>query len=204
MTTSIAIGAMALAAIAGSASAALINGTMGFVPIGSPGTFVSAGSLSRATSFSWGGPLHFVNNPGPAMSGDLPNIFNNAAGASVTVTSPIALPGGVVADAAAVTLDNSYPALFTVAFGGANIRFSSTSQSFTSSGPNSLNITFIGTAVDLNNVYAGTANATMLMNFSILSGNQVNYAASFAAAIPAPGAAVVLGLGALLAANRRR
>ncbi len=202
MKTSIAIGALALSAIAGSAQAAFVNGTMGFVPIGEPGTFVSAGSLSQATSFTWGGPLHFINNPGPAMFGGLPNIFNGAAGASVTVTSPITLPGGVIANAPAVTLNNNYPSLFTVAFGGANINFSSTSQSFTSSGPNSLNILFEGTAVDLN--YSGTANAAMLMNFAILSGNQVNYSASFAATIPTPGAVAALGLGGLLAARRRR
>jgi hypothetical protein len=204
MKTSIATGALALAAIAGSAQAAFVHGTMGFVPIGSPGTFVSGGSLSQATSFSWGGPLHFINNPGPAMSGGLPNIFNSAFGASVIVTSPITLPGGVIANAPAVTLNNFYPSLFTVAFGGANIRFSSTSQSFTSGGPNSLTIQFEGTAVDLNNVYTGTANAAMTMNFTILSGNQVNYSTSFVAAIPTPGAAAVLGLGGLLAARRRR
>lgn len=203
MKTSIAIGALALAAFAGSVQAAFLNGTMGFVPIGAPGTFVGS-SLSQATSFNWGGPLHFINNPGAAMFGGLPNVFNGTAGASVTVISPITLPGGVVANAPAVTLNNSYPALFTVAFGGANIRFSSTSQSFTSGGPNSLNIRFVGTAVDLNGVYTGTADAAMTMNFTILSGNQVNYSTSFAATIPAPGAAAVLGLGGLLAARRRR
>jgi hypothetical protein len=209
MKTSIAIGALALMAMAGSASAAFVHGTMGFVPIGSPGTFVSAGSLSQATSFSWGGPLHFINNPGPAMSGGLPNIFNGAAGASVIVNSPIILPGGVIANAPAVTLNNNYPALFTVAFGGANIRFSSTSQTFSSSGPNSLNITFLGTATDLNNVHTGVANAAMTMNFTILSGKQVNYSTSFAAAvqptfIPEPAALGVLVPAVLLASRRRR
>jgi hypothetical protein len=205
MKTSIAIGALALAAFAGSAQAAVVNGTMGFVPFGSPGTFVGS-SLSQATSFSWGGPMHLISNPGPANFGGLPNIFSGAAASSVTVSSPITLPGGVVANAPAVTLNNSYPSLFTVAFGGANIRFSSTSQSFTSSGPNSLNITFNGTAVDLNGIHTGTANAAMTMNFTILSGNQVNYSTSFATGglVPAPGAAAVLGLGGLLAARRRR
>lgn len=196
------IGALSLAGLASSASAAVLSGTMGFVPIGSPGTFVGS-SLAQATTFNWGGPLHFVNNPGLALYNGQPNIFSGAAGAVVTVTSPITLPGGVAAFAAPVTLNNTYSSLFTVAFGGANIRFTSTSQSFTSSGANSLNIMFTGTAVDLNNVYSGTASAMMLMNFSILSGNQVNYSTSFAA-IPAPGAVALLGLGGLLAGRRRR
>jgi hypothetical protein len=201
----IAIGALALAACAGSASAAVVNGTMGFVPIGSPGTFVGS-TLAQATSFNWGGPLHLINNPGPATFGGLPNIFNGAIAASVTVSSPITLPGGAVAFAPPVTLNNNYPSLFTVAFGGSNIRFSSTSQSFTSSGPNSLNIRFEGTAVDLNNVFSGVANAAMTMNFTILSGKQVNYSTSFATSglVPTPGAAAILGLGGLIAARRRR
>lgn len=204
MKTSIAIGALALAACAGSASAAILNGTMGFVPFGTPGTFVGP-TLSQATSFNWGGP-HLINNPGLATFGGLPNIFSGAALAAVNISSPITLPGGVVAFAPPVTLNNSYASLFTVAFGGANIRFSSTSQTFTSSGPNSLNITFRGTAVDLNGVYSGIANAAMTMNFTILSGNQVNYSTSFATSglIPTPGAATLLGLAGLLAARRRR
>ncbi len=204
MKSLIAIGALALAACAGSASATVLNGTMGFVPFGTPGTFVGS-SLAQATSFNWGGP-HLINNPGLATFNGLPNVFSGAAAVAVTANTSITLPGGVVAFAPPVTLNNSYPSLFTVAFGGANIQFSSTSQIFASSGPNNLNIRFEGTAVDLNNVFSGIANAAMTMNFTILSGNQVNYSTSFATSglVPTPGVATILGLGGLLAARRRR
>ncbi|MFN4839561.1 MAG: hypothetical protein ACK55O_02095 [Phycisphaerales bacterium] len=44
------------------------------------------------------------------------------------------------------------------------------------------------------------------MNFTILSGKQVNYSTSFATSglVPTPGAAAILGLGGLIAARRRR
>lgn len=202
MNRAIALVLLTAAVSATTASAAVVNGTMGFAPFGNPGTFVSGSTLSQATSFSWGGPLHLINNAGSATSGGLPNIFNGAALASVTVTSPITLPGGSFGS----PLNVFYPSLFSVSFGGANIVFSSTSQSFSSSGPNSLNITFTGTARDINNVYTGIANAAMTMNFTILSGNRVNYSTSFATGglVPAPTAAALLGLGGLVASRRRR
>jgi hypothetical protein len=195
MKTCIALGALALAALAGSASvasAADLNGTFGFAPLGTPATVTTATTLSQATSFTFGA-TNFVNNPGPPTYNGATNIFYSTAPSLrfLTVTSsPIILPGG----AFGLPLNNSYPALFTIAFDGANIVFSSTSQTFSSSGPNSLNIRFEGTAVDLNGVFTGTANASMTMNFTPLSESEWNYSTSFAAAIPAPGAAAVLGL----------
>jgi hypothetical protein len=202
MKNAFAIAASALVALAGSASAATLSGTMGFIPFGNPGTFVSATTLSQATSFTWGGPVHLINNPGTATYLGLPNIFNSASLAAVTVTSPVTLPGGNFA----APLNVFYPSLFSTSFGGANIVFSSTSQSFSSSGPNSLNITFLGTVVDTNNVFSGISNAAMTMNFTILGGKQVNYSTSFATTglIPSPAAAALLGLGGLAAARRRR
>ena len=209
MKTSIAIGALALAACAGSASAALVNGAMGFIPFGS-GTFVGTPSqLANASSFSFFSGLHIMNNNGGSASfGGSPNIFNVPLSPFkiVTIGSPtITLPGGVVPLAPAVTLNNNYASVFTIALGdGSNIRFSSTSQSFYSGTANSMTITFFGTATDLNNVHTGVANAAMTMSFVPQGGNSLNYSASFVATIPAPGAVALLGMGGLLAARRRR
>ncbi len=210
MKTSIAIGALVLAACAGSASAALVNGAMGFAPFGGSGSFVGTpGQLANATSFSFFSGLHIMNNNGGSASfGGSPNIFDVPLSPFkiVTIGSPtITLPGGVVPLAPAVTLNNNYASVFTIALGdGSNIRFSSTSQSFYSGTANSMVITFFGTASDLNNVHTGVANAAMTMSFVPQGGNLLNYSVSFAAAIPAPGAVALLGMGGLLAARRRR
>jgi hypothetical protein len=202
MNRAIPLVVLAAGITASSASAAVLNGTFGFAPLGTPATVVTARNLSQATSFKFGA-TNFVNNAGLPSYNGVANIFHYTPPPIrfvTATTSSIILPGGSFGS----PLNNSYPALFTLAFGGANIVFSSTSQTFSSSGPNSLNITFLGTAVDTNGVYTGVANAAMTMNFTLLSGNQYNYSTSFAAAIPAPGAAALLGVGGLVATRRRR
>jgi hypothetical protein len=181
--------AIAAAAVPMVSQAAFINGTFGFIPFLTSGTFTGS-NLGSATSITFAANPHFVNNL-PPTSGGSPNDFNATNGVTQfngypidpsevvnIIATPLSL-SGIGASPVAVSITD----FFT--FGAGRFHFDLTTLSRTSSGANNIATAGTGVIRDTLGAFSTTA-AAFSMNGGLLSGNAFNYSFSVASASPVP------------------
>jgi hypothetical protein len=213
MKTSIAIGALALAAIAGSANAGIVdsfttagNSTgngFGAPWVNIPGSLFNQRQVARFNSAGTG----TASVAGGAWTAFLPQ-FNTTGSSSASVLtyrqdssfSTIDLSG-----IASMSFDIAVTGSVTLSWfiGDSNGAIIDFPGPFTLSAGSSTQTLNFSTA-NIDPGFDVTAVERMQIRISAASANSSISVTNFTYAVPAPGAAAVLGLGGLLAARRRR